>query len=59
MVEAGGGDWWVHDTGYPSWSNNAYPDPGIYEEWWGLVDIDRNPRAAYDAYSALEPPTAE
>ena len=58
-------EWWkysggspnVHDT-TPSWQNNGYPDPTIQEEWWGLVSIERTPRQAYEAYKALNAPTA-
>ena len=51
-----GGPWEVQDTG-ASWQNQAYPDPNMNEEWWGLVDIERNPRQAYEAYKNLTPPS--
>ena len=50
------GDPWSHST-ESSWQNGAYPDPNIYEEWWGLVEIDRTPREAYYRYQSLTPPT--
>ena len=51
-----GGSWSDHDT-TESWFNGAYPDPSIQEEWWGLVDIYRTPREAYDVYLSMTPPT--
>ncbi|MFT6398312.1 MAG: hypothetical protein ACJAYU_003070 [Bradymonadia bacterium] len=45
-----GGGWGEHDTA-ASWNNGAYPDPGMHEEWWGMVDIDRVPREAYYRYA--------
>lgn len=49
------GGWGEHDT-QSSWQNGAYPDPFIHEEWWGLVDVYRKPRKAYDTYAQLKPP---
>ena len=47
-----GGSAYVHDT-ESSWSNGAYLDPNMNEEWWGIVDIYRTPRLAYYTYSNL------
>ena len=49
------GSWSVHDTSN-SWENGAYPDPGMQEEWWGLVRIDRTQREALTRYGQLNPP---
>ncbi len=48
-----GTEWTTHDT-CDSFTNGAYPDPGINEEWWGIMSQDavdpalRTTRAAYD-----------
>ena len=47
-------EWWktgspfTQDTG--GWATNNCPDGFASEEWWGLVDINRNPRPAYQLF---------
>ena len=53
-----GGSTWEHDT-VNSWENYAYSDPNMQEEWWGLVDIYRQPRIAYYTFADMIAPTAE
>jgi hypothetical protein len=47
--------WDAHDT-CSSFTNNAYPDPEIQEEWWGVVSLDDgdpNARGTRTAYTRV------
>lgn len=56
-------EWWKsaavnpteHDTA-SELTGGVFPDGVFNEEWWGIVDIDRNPRPAYTALKALYAP---
>ena len=51
-------EWWkagnysTHDTGGFG-NGGVYPDGFANEEWWGIVDIYRNPKAAYNTIKSI------
>lgn len=53
-------EWWkaegdpsAHDNGGIGVEGGPHPDNTFNEEWWGLVDIDRNARPAYYELQSL------
>ena len=51
-------EWWKADGSPNDHDDGGFPgaihaDGFANEEWWGLMTVDRQPRAAYDALKAL------